>query len=473
MFIKKINIFCLILAVFLLIPSLCKAEDIDANQIVINEVQSSGPGADETCNSTCNSNKEFIEITNLGPTETDLSGWKIKYINTTGSNPIIYTFTDAVLAPDAYSLLVCKNAPAGFLSEVTGKLEYSNCLAASGVGLSLLDENDNVVDSVSWDNSTSNANDGIIHGMVGGQSLQRQPLATGETTVTFIIAEPTPATQNYVNPVDENEDENGDNNDTNTQTGGDDQNSNDIGDQGNDEQNGSDESNEPPPVTYFAIELSELMIDPASPLLDSNDEWVEIYNPSAEVVDVSGYKIFSGTNFTYQYTFPNGTKIGPHEYLAITSGETPISLSNSEGAAKITAPDGTDLDQVTYSEANTGQTWAKDSTGNWQWTILPTKSAPNQIIAELPVIKTSTKKSTTTVKPKTSTASTKKSTSKATKVKAASTTAEEPALISAPSPLPSWLLAFLGVLAISYACYEYRFEVSNYIYKFKQNRRNR
>jgi hypothetical protein len=82
-------------------------------------------------------------------------------------------------------------------------------------------------------------------------------------------------------------------------------------------------------------------------------------------------------------------------------------------------------------------------------------------------------KKTTTPKAKTA----KKSSAKKTAVKAKKAktinVGEDPALIAAPAPIPTWILAILGFLAILYACYEYRFEIGNYLYKFKKYRKNR
>jgi hypothetical protein len=143
---------------------------------------------------------------------------------------------------------------------------------------------------------------------------------------------------------------------------------------------------------------------------------------------------------------------------------------------KIIDPAGNVLDQTSYQKAKEGQAWAKNSAGIWQWTVAPTQASTNEIIIEsIPIINTAVKKASVK-KPKASTSSkakTKAAVAKKTKVKALSRVGEEPALIAAPTPLPTWLLAFLGVLAVLYACYEYRYEFRNLIFKFKKYLINR
>jgi hypothetical protein len=231
------------------------------------------------------------------------------------------------------------------------------------------------------------------------------------------------------------------------------------------------------PPTYKSISLNELYIDPVSPQTDANDEWVEIYNPHTVNVDISGYTLFTGTNFSYKYTFPAGSAISAGGYIAVSSGATPLSLSNGGGAAKIVSPDAQIFDAVTYTEAPAGQAWAKNSSGAWEWTTTPTEEAINIITSPLPPAIKAAAASVSKAK-KTTTATPKITTVKAATTKAAAkpkTTSsvggfDEPALINAPMPIPVWLLAVLIALAVLYVGYEYRFEAANSLYRLKKHR---
>jgi hypothetical protein len=185
------------------------------------------------------------------------------------------------------------------------------------------------------------------------------------------------------------------------------------------------------------------------------------------------YTIFTGSTFNYHYTFPEGTLLEPGAYITVTSGESSLSLSNSGGAAKIVSPGGEILDLITYGAAKEGNSWAKDNGGNWQWTSTPTKNGAN-VYTALPV---AVKKAAAAVQKAVKSSAAKSATkSKTTKVKSttsASALLDDTGLISAPSPLPSWLLAVLGVLAVLYCLYEYRFDVANKIHRFRLYRENR
>lgn len=244
---------------------------------------------------------------------------------------------------------------------------------------------------------------------------------------------------------------------------------------------------DPPPVaeTELPILLNELFIDPATPLTDASDEWVELYNPNDISQDLGGYTVYAGETFAYHHTFRAGVSIEPHGYLTLTSAETSIALANGGGAVKITGPAGQIFDNTHYETAKTNQAWAKDTNGQWQWTTTPTQNLQNTITAPTvaeDVVATAaanSKKSAKTTSASNKASSTPKATTtkttavKAAKAKVATDTTDTALLVSAPSPLPIWLLATLGCLAVLYSAYEYRFDIANKIYQFRRNREAR
>ena len=102
-----------------------------------------------------------------------------------------------------------------------------------------------------------------------------------------------------------------------------------------------------------------------------------------------------------------------------------------------------EIDTVTYDKAISGQSYARDDFGKWQWTSTVTKNEKNII-----------------------TASASKKSSKTSVAGIVAGTDSKP-LAPAPQPLPTWVLAMLGFGAVCYAAYEYRFEARNIFYKFK------
>jgi hypothetical protein len=65
------------------------------------------------------------------------------------------------------------------------------------------------------------------------------------------------------------------------------------------------------------IVFSEVFYDP--PGKESDEEWIELYNPTSNSIDLSGLKIQDNTK---NYTIPDGTTILPGEFLVIARNET-------------------------------------------------------------------------------------------------------------------------------------------------------
>lgn len=245
----------------------------------------------------------------------------------------------------------------------------------------------------------------------------------------------------------------------------------------------------------IAIELSEVLPNPAMPVLDSEGEFIEIYNPNSHSVDISSFKILVGATDPKQYTLKGELK--ENEYKAIYISESGLVLPNSGTVITIMQDDKV-IDTATYGEASDGKSWSKIN-GNWLWSNSQTPSTINmpsafnpEILSLSTITKTTStpklaavktaktpvataKKSTaaqTTKKPAAATTtSTKKSTAAASKVADAAKTS------SAVTPQPKthsinrpWLLAIIGVFGLGYLLYDYREDLSHIYRQFKSKR---
>jgi hypothetical protein len=147
--------------------------------------------------------------------------------------------------------------------------------------------------------------------------------------------------------------------------------------------------------SYLPIQITEILADPVSPQTDAEDEYIEIYNPNVETVNLIGYKLESGSNFSYSYTFGD-QEIGSGQYLVIYHKDSGLTLSNTAGAARIIDPAGTVLDQTSYQDPEPASSWSKIN-GAWVYTSSQTPGAENVYLA--PVVKSSlTTKTTSKVK---------------------------------------------------------------------------
>lgn len=135
--------------------------------------------------------------------------------------------------------------------------------------------------------------------------------------------------------------------------------------------------------SYEKILITELLPDPASPKIDTQDEFIELFNPNDEPVSLDQYVLYSSSqSTTYKYII-QGIVLNPGEYIALYSSITHLTLVNSTGRSWITAPDSTLLDETDWYSDNVGsdQAWAVFD-GIWKVTDVPTPNAPNQLAIE-------------------------------------------------------------------------------------------
>lgn len=457
-----------------------------AAPVVINELQLNGQGTGTT-------GQEFIELKNTSIEPVDISGWKLQYISSTGNLSTAKYFVtfpaDTVIYADG-SLLI---TPETYLPDVLPKITYAITssfagLASTGGTVVLVNNLAIAVDTVGWGTkATIVCETELATAPIDGESIQRI-IADGKTVDTNnnkndfepLIA-PTPETTNVAPVVDPpvNPDPEPPVIDPTPIPV-------------------PDPSPTPDPVPDPVIDpivvpdtvpivvspqlpvlINELLIDPASPLTDANDEWVELYNPNDTAQDLAGYVVYAGETYSYKHMFAAGTIIPAGGYIVITSADTSIALANGGGAVKIVGPNGQTYDVVTYDAAKSNQAWAKDQTGVWQWTTMPTQGGQNNItaptVAEKIVATAAAKKVTTKLAAATTakTTSPKVAAAKTTKAKGATDTTNEPVLVPAPTPLPIPLLATLCILAVLYSTYEYRFDIANKFYQLRNYRTTR
>ncbi len=118
------------------------------------------------------------------------------------------------------------------------------------------------------------------------------------------------------------------------------------------------------------VVLNEIEGDPVG--ADANLEWVELYNPTASDVDVSGWMIESGTSsFSNSGTLPAATVVPAGGFLVVGQTAIPAAdviapgfdLGNASGSADgvhLLACDGSTVDTVIYGTPNTDG-WVDDT----------------------------------------------------------------------------------------------------------------
>ena len=421
------------------------------------------------------------KLATLLPASTSANGW---------TNPFrSISLTGTIAAHDYYVLAGDTYVPGSLDPDQS----YSSTLADGGGALQLIDTttvgtvtNVAVHDRIAWSNDVAVPPSAFLFPapMLNG-SLQRLPNDDGEylndgTSLTTYAVEAQISPKNvWQAPVTDVQDPPAD----------DSGETSDPGDPAvsGDPAAGQGDVTETPPVSndgLLAPQITELLPNPASPQTDEVDEYIELYNPNDAPFNLKGYTLETGSTTLHEFTFSSDTILEPQSYRALYAVETGLSLSNSGGQARLLDPSGAQLSQSdVYATAVDGMAWALDETdGTWKWTLSATPNDANNIVVPVAVAKAATKtvaktaakttKATTAKVKGVSTVKAKKTTAKTTKVKATKTAATVSSVTpSRPAAhIHVAALAAVAILGVAYGIYEYRHDLANRIYQFRDNR---
>lgn len=425
-----------------------------STSIVINELltgTSTGAG------------QEFVELYNNSKQPIELDGWRLEYKSATSANLASSWSKKAelsgVIKESGYYLA----APLEYYPDADAN--WSSTLAAGGGHVRLVDPDGNTIDLVGYGNANSPENR-AAPAPSAGSSLGRQPIGadSDNNSTDFTVAE-APSPVSSWEPVDESTDESANDQD---------EPANQPNDQLPELEPSSEISTAEPmaeTTVYPKLHITELLIDPESPLTDAEDEYIELFNPGSSEVQLEGYILKTGTDLKNSYTFQSGV-VPAMGYLAVFSKQSGIPLTNSGGGAQLLSPIGEVIDQTaTYAKAKPGDAWVRDGE-NWIWTSTPTPGQQNLLTGTQSVLAAAVKtvKPAAIKKPKaaTSKSSKPKAAKSSAKKKSAKSGASEPVKVAAAKIKPAtWLIILLAVITIGYAIYEFRHDIKNHFQRFR------
>lgn len=119
-------------------------------------------------------------------------------------------------------------------------------------------------------------------------------------------------------------------------------------------------------------------------LSTGSPDWIELYNPNSQAVDVSGYLLYDASTVTNKYSIPGGSVIPANGFLVINcdDGVTGANFKLSSGGEYVTfeKPDGTLIESITFPALTSNTSYARipDGSANFQISNNPTQGAPNQ-----------------------------------------------------------------------------------------------
>jgi len=401
-----------------------------------------------------NATDEFVEIYNSNDLAIDLSGWSLQYKSATGSDWLSRATLSGQIEPRGYYLVGSQ------IYSETANLTKSLGLASGGGHIRLVapigaELSLSINDTLGWGSADSPEGD-AAPAPDASQSLKRRfdedgKLVDSQDNFTDFLLSDTPSpTATSPQP-----------------TGTDSVIDEDEPSQPNDQTDTATSEVPADNKIYPKLDITELFVNPDMPLLDANDEFVEIYNPNVSSVELGGYILETGSNFTYSFTLPS-YKLAPKTYIAYYSKQTSLALSNSGGRARVSDPNGKVLFETPfYQKAREGEVFALVD-GSWIWSDLPTPGKPNLFTVSTTEPASSNKQS-----------SAQKSNTSGNVLSANDSSRlvyQEPPT-EPTSEVDTTVVAGVGALAVLYAGYEYRYDVGNRLHQlrryFKSRKKNR
>lgn len=128
-----------------------------------------------------------------------------------------------------------------------------------------------------------------------------------------------------------------------------------------------------------SIVINELMPNPVG---SDEAEWIELKNIGQQAVEVAGWKLSDLKN---EYVISKDdfeTTIVPAGGFLVINRQVSGLILNNSGGDKVTLfnTEGQLIDQITYNQtAKEGESWARDESGEYNWTVEPTPGTENII----------------------------------------------------------------------------------------------
>lgn len=318
----------------------------DVSQVLLTRIQPAGPGG---------AKEESIVIHNNSDQDIDITNWCL----TNKSDVEFICFTVPVDEHFRYMLLSHASVAAvsqeyaashfnlseddTFVYPVTN--QSSGSLVGSADTISLRDATGAVVDSKSWSTSIANTQMHSRIQMVYSPPTYANTDSPADWSIEMANELPDSGLVRYVLPPS----------------------------------GPTENPDEPPMVDAPAdppISVTELLPNPSGS--DAGEEFIELYNHSDEVVSLEKYSLQFGATNPKIYTFPFGSTVASHSYIAFSDTQTGMTLTNTAGVIQLLYNGEPIGESVQYSNAKDDQSWALID-DVWQYTKEPTPGLPNQL----------------------------------------------------------------------------------------------
>ncbi len=113
------------------------------------------------------------------------------------------------------------------------------------------------------------------------------------------------------------------------------------------------------------IKISEILPNPEG---SDTTEFLELFNPTTEDIDLSQIKVDDEEGGSRAYTIPDGTIIEAGDFLLLPRQYTKLAFNNTSDSARLLFPDGTIIHEVRYDDVLEGSSYIENEDEVWTWT---------------------------------------------------------------------------------------------------------
>jgi hypothetical protein len=110
---------------------------------------------------------------------------------------------------------------------------------------------------------------------------------------------------------------------------------------------------------------------------DEADEWIELYNGSEAMINISGWQVDNGSIQGSIYYLPPETILRPGEFLVLYRQKTGIALTDGGSQVRLLNRAGKIVDIVTIGALEGDTSYGRDEQGRWQVIPLPSPGKAN------------------------------------------------------------------------------------------------
>jgi DNA/RNA endonuclease YhcR with UshA esterase domain len=136
----------------------------------------------------------------------------------------------------------------------------------------------------------------------------------------------------------------------------------------------------------FAVRLNEILPAPSAVdwnndgTINSDDEWLELHNPTAAPVDLTGWQLDDvAAGGSKPFTLPPGSVIAAQGFVLVFHGQSRVSLNNDGDTVRLLTPEGSEADVFHYTSTRYDRSFSRlnDAPISWTEDYAPSPGAAN------------------------------------------------------------------------------------------------